>query len=135
EGGPWASSVAETRLRIHDLHIGGCDPRKDVAHAHLVGRLSIGTGRAAAPKYDRVHRRAIVTTHPPAGAGTAAGAGGSAAVAGDDELRHGGTGRYRYAHNRATEAVETQRHRVRDRGKSGPNLRRLGRSIPLVEQQ
>jgi arylformamidase len=36
---------------------------------------------------------------------------------------------------RVTEAVETQRHRVRDRGKSGPNLRRLGRSIPLVEQQ
>jgi len=50
-----------------------------------VGRLRIGTGRAAAPKHDRVHSHAIVAPHPLTGADAIAGVGVGAAVAGDDE--------------------------------------------------
>jgi hypothetical protein len=34
-----------------------------------------------------------------------------------------------------TDTIQASRHRVRDGGKSGPDLDGLGRSIPLVKKQ
>ena len=80
---PWVPRGAELRSRILDLHVGSRDTWKDVAYVDTIGRFSIGTGRAAATKDDRVpwprHRsrsRAVAV----------AGAGGGATVAGDNEM-------------------------------------------------
>src|SRR6516162_10535901 len=100
---PGTTRIAQPRLRIHDLYIGRRDPWKDVAHAHPISRFSIRTGRTAAPKDDGVHCRAIVALHPPAGIDAVAGTGGGTAVAGDNEIRHGSTGRDRGTHHRLTE--------------------------------
>src|SRR5262249_21650842 len=63
------------------------------------------------------------------------GAGSGTAIAGNDEIRHGGAGSDRGAHDRSAQTIESCCHRVRDRGKSGPNLDGLGRRIPLIKQQ
>jgi len=96
---PRAPGISAPRLRIHDHHIRRRDSLQHIAHAYGIGRCCIGAGRAATPKDDRVHGCAVVASHPPAGVGGIAVAGGSAAVTSDSKIGHGGTRRHRCGHD------------------------------------